>query len=163
MQQATTAGGPSDSEDEEDNDDNKQEDPHCDVNFVKNTVYKLRSDNINKIWAEGSCIDPAPKIPSSRSKQLKSGDYLLMKGSDITLKEGKGTMAIVFHPEEEYILCADWTQFGDAMTGRDMVDLEDVTFLLWWQNIVPPKEPKAKPTAAAKKAAAAKKSKGRKR
>jgi hypothetical protein len=128
-------------EEEEDNNT-----PHCDINFVKNTPYTLLAGNTKKVWGTAKSEDPAPKVPDARKDEYKTGDYLLLKGSDITLKyTGSNNCRTSFDPEEELILTSDWDRFDDTMTGQDLVDLEDVSFLIWWQNIKPPAIPKTKP------------------
>jgi hypothetical protein len=50
---------------------------------------------------------------------------------------------VTFEPRDELILKKDWSQFDDDMTGQDLVDLDDVPFLLWWQNVLMPPPKKA--------------------
>ena len=50
------------------------------------------------------------------------------------------------------------------MTGQDLVDLEDVTFLIWWQNVRVPSVPKVRlPTIPKKKKVVVGKKGGRRR
>jgi len=123
--------------------------PHCNINFVIATNYKLLiSDSETTVFADGFLLDPSPKVPSDRSLQFKSGDYVLLRGGDITLKQSyKKT---TFEAAEEYILRADWTEFDGDMTGEDLAQLGDTPFLLWWQNIKPPTVPTKKRAAAPK-------------
>jgi hypothetical protein len=131
--------------------------PHCDINFVQHTKYKLLANaTTTVIWAEGSCIDPQPKPPEEKS-DTHIGDYLLFKGDDIKLKIGpKSSTKTVFMPSDELILQNDWTPFEEEMTGQDVVELGDETFLLWWQNIAPPKIKAAKASKESKTAKTAK-------
>jgi hypothetical protein len=56
-----------------------------------------------------------------------------------------------FEPEEELIFTSDWAQFDSPMTGGDLADLGENTFLLWWQNVQrPPVKGNGKKTAKAK-------------
>ena len=129
------------------------------MNFVKNTKYKLLAGSGNKIFAEGTCIDPAPKVPDwcLNKGGPRAGDYLLFKGDDINLYKGKGKVLATFTPVEELILKADWEQFDEEMTGQDLVSLGNETFLLWFQNIQSPPVPKPKkPTVTSKGRAKAK-------
>jgi hypothetical protein len=126
---------------------------HCDVNFVKNTTYKLLLDDTDKIWAEAILTDPSPPVPASRADTTNVGDYVLIKGSDVVLKaastRGKKVNAN-FPADEELVLASDWDQMDGDMTGQDLVDLGDKTFLLWWQNVQPPPVKKTKgPTTTA--------------
>ena len=126
--------------------------PHCDINFVKNTPYTLFAGNTKKVWGTVKSEDPAPRVPDARKDEYSTGDYLLVKGSDITLKHaGTNNCRTSFDPDEELILTSDWDRFDDAMTGQDLVDLGDVSFLIWWQNIKPPAIPKAKSAIVASK------------
>jgi hypothetical protein len=130
----------------------KDQNEHCQVNFVKNTSYKLLADDSDKIWGEGKATDPAPAVPSSRSDSIKPGDYLLFSGNDITIKAAaRGRVTVQFEPEEELILTSDWAQFDSPMTGGDLADLGENTFLLWWQNVQrPPVKGTGKKPAKAK-------------
>ena len=84
-------------------------------------------------------------MPPSRKDSCYAGDYLLVKGKYITLKSaGAAYTKATFEPINELILTADWSQFEDDMTGQDLVDLDEDTFLLWWQNVKPPTVPKPK-------------------
>jgi hypothetical protein len=131
----------------------EEETPHCDINFVKNTPYSLLAGSTTKVWGTAKAEDPAPKVPDSRKDTYKTGDYLLVKGNSINLKHtGNLNTKVTFDPEEELILTSGWDRFDDQMTGQDLFDLDDNTFLLWWQNVKPPAIPKPKaPTVAAKK------------
>jgi hypothetical protein len=132
----------------------KEEDdntPHCDINFVKNTTYTLFAGNTKKVWGTAKSEDPAPKVPDTRP-EYETGDYLLLKGSDITLKHaGNNNCRTSFDPDEELVLTSDWDRFDDTMTGQDLVDLGDVSFLIWWQNVKPPAVPKPKSATVASK------------
>jgi hypothetical protein len=156
-----------DDEEEEDTDDDEHRNakrakkihgqeittPHCDINFVKNTPYMLLSGSTQRVWGSGKSTDPAPRVPNARKDECKAGDYLLMKGSDIALKStGNNNCKTSFEPQEELILTSDWDRFDEVMSGQDLVDLGDETFLLWWQNVKAPPVPKPKrATVAAKK------------
>lgn len=130
-------------------DDNKEDDvpgkrkkatkysPHCDVNFVLNTPYKLLIDDTKKAWGSALFLDPQPKVPASRTSSVKVGDYVLIRGKDITLVKTKGCKAN-FSATDEFVLTKDWAQFDDDMTGADLQGLDDIPFLLWWQSILPP-------------------------
>ena len=156
-QMAVTSGGNDDAEDvdqseatlssADDDEADAPSDPHCSINFVKNTPYKLLVGDTNKCWATATMTDPSPPVNSHRHSKIHPGDYLLVKGNDIKLNK-KG--ATVFDPEEEIILTSDWDRFEADMTGQDLVDLGDETFLLWWQNIEPPKVPDQKRATIAK-------------
>jgi hypothetical protein len=131
--------------------------PHCDHNFVKNTAYKLVDQQTEKVWGEAVMLDPQPAVHVSRSIAIKTGDYVLMRGEDITLKStGRSNTKVVFEKEGELILQKDWTQFDEDMTGSDLCDLGDVEFLLWWQCITPPLVPKSKRAVIPKKKAGTK-------
>ena len=141
-------------DEEEDEDDppkakkGAQDNPHCSINFVMNTPYKfLRPDSDTKVFAEGVLVDSAPRVPHSRRDALQDGDYVLVEGSALTLKRILAT----FVPENELILQNDWSQFDEDMSGQDLQDLGDETFLLWWQNIVPPRVPVARAPISRKK------------
>ena len=98
--------------------------------------------------------DPSPKVPPTRKDDYTTGDYLLVKGNQINLKHlGSAFTKTSFDPDEELILTSDWDRFDSAMTGQDLVDLDDLPFLLWWQNVKPPAilKPKAATVAACKK------------
>ena len=126
--------------------------PHCDINFVKNTPYTLLAGDTKKVWGTAKSEDPAPKVPDARKDEYKTGDYLLLKGSDISLKHaGSNNCRTSFDPEEELILTSDWDRFDDTMTGQDLVDLDEVSFLIRRQNIKPPVIPKTKPATVASK------------
>ena len=162
----------SDEDDETDSNDEekgmgkgKEPDAHCEINFVKNTKYKLLVGGTNRVWGEGKALDPSPPIPASRKTSCKPGDYLLFSGEDIHLKTGRQKCVVTFEPEDEFILTSDWHQFDAAMSGSDLAELGETTFLLWWQNVDPPKVEKPKKPTIAKKAtiAAEKKHKGKKR
>ena len=152
-------------EDEEEEDNTRdtskkstKNNPHCTINYTKNTPYQfLAADSDTKIWAEAILTDPAPKVPPSRADATQAGDYVLVTGNDLKLKKtSRGACTTSFEPGEELVLTADWVQFDEDMTGQDLLDLGDITFLLWWQNIKPPKE-KARTTIPKKKPAPAKK------
>ena len=136
---------------------------NCNINFVKGTSYYLRAGSTQRLWGSATADDPAPPVPVSRRDSCKPGNYLLVKGKNIKLKStGANYTTTTFHPEEELILTSDWHQFDEDMTGQDLADLDDETFLLWWQNFKPPPVPKVKPATVAKKtqgAAPTKKSK----
>jgi hypothetical protein len=126
--------------------------PHCDINFVMNTQYTLLASDTQKIWGTSKCVDPAPKVPRARMEEYNTGDYLLLKGNAIKLQHtGNNKCKTTFDPEEELILDSEWNRFNDPMTGQDLVDLGDHTFLIWWQNVKPPPIPKPKPATIAKK------------
>ena len=131
----------------------KDPDHSCTINFVKNTPYKLLDHGVNpsKIWGEGKALDPSPVVPPSRASSTGTGNYLLFKGSDIVLTKGNKKHPITFLPEEEYVLTNKWVQFEDEMTGGDLVELGEETFLMWWENIQPPAVPKPKARAIPKK------------
>jgi hypothetical protein len=151
-------------EDEEENKTKKKEstknNPHCNINFVTDTVYPfLAADYITKTWGKGTLTDPSPAVPSSRADSVEAGDYVLVTGHDVTLLTTSRTSCVAtFVPEEELILQNDWSQFDDEMSGQDLRDLGDLTFLLWWQNVKAPKvkaaanprKPKAKAPAKKK-------------
>jgi hypothetical protein len=131
---------------------------HCDINFVKDTPYFLLASSSQKQWGSCTSVDPAPAVPTSREDTCSPGDYLLIAGKDITLKKtGTNFTTTTFDPEDELILTNNWERFDMDMTGQDLVDLEDVTFLLWWQNVKPPPSPKPKAPAITKKKAVKKK------
>ena len=131
---------------------------HCNINFVKDTSYYLLAGSSQRQWGTATADDPAPPVPVSRKDSRKPGDYLLVKGKNIKLKSsGANYTTTTFHPEEELILTNDWHQFEQDMTGQDLADLDDETFLLWWQNFKPPPVPKVKPATIAKKTAPPKK------
>jgi hypothetical protein len=131
----------------------KEPDTHCSINFVKNTKYKLLVGGTNRVWAEGKARDPSPAVPSSRVMSCDPGDYILFSGDDIHLlnQTGKNKCVVNFEPEDEFILASDWSQFDGAMSGSDLAELGPTTFLLWWQNIAPPKVEKPKPPTKPKK------------
>ena len=132
--------------------------PHCDINFVRNTQYSLLAGDSNNMWGSAKAEDPSPKVPAARKKDYKLGDYLLIKGINILPKHtGTNYTKVTFDPEEELILTNEWTQFEESMSEQDLVDLDDTTFLLWWQNVKPPAVPKPKAPTVAKKAAKKKK------
>jgi hypothetical protein len=132
--------------------------PHCDINFVKGTDYSLLAGDTSKCWGTAKAEDPAPRLPMSRRDSLNAGDYLLIKGNSINLKSnGANFTTTTFLPEEELILTSDWLRFDAEMTGQDLVDLDDMTFLIWWQNLKPPPVPKAKAPTISKKVPATKK------
>jgi hypothetical protein len=113
--------------------------PHCDKNFVRNTSYKLLVGNTDDAWGETILTNTSPKVPNSRKTQTMANDYVLITGKDITLlKRRSGGKVVSFEPRDELILKKDWSQFDDDMTGQDLVDLDDVPFLLWWQNVLMP-------------------------
>ena len=33
------------------------------------------------------------------------------------------------------VLTSDWSDFDEDMTSKDLQDLGEVEFLLWWQNV----------------------------
>jgi hypothetical protein len=122
------------------------DDAHCDINFVKNTPYKLFAGSSDTVWAEAAFTDPQPPVPASRSTQTTTGDYVLINGDDVVLQtnsRGK-TVPVSFEPEDEFVLTADWVQFDGEMTGQDLKDLGDECFLLWWQNVKPPPAPRVR-------------------
>ena len=130
----------------------EDETSHCNINFVKNTSYPLLTGSTTKVWGITKAEDPAPKVPDARNGEYITGDYLLIKGNSIVLKHtGTNNCRATFEPEEELILTSDWEQFDQVMMGQDLVDLDDITFLLWWQNVKPPAVPKPKPATVAKK------------
>jgi hypothetical protein len=129
---------------------------HCSINFVKDTRYSLLAGSTQRCWGTATADDPAPPVPASRRDSVKTGDYLLILGKNIKLKPGPTT----FLPEEELILTSEWHQFEEEMTGQDLADLDDVPFLLWWQNVKAPPVPKPKAPTVAK---AKTKGKGRSR
>jgi hypothetical protein len=137
--------------------------PHCPINFVKDTNYYLLAGDTQKCWGTCTAEDPAPPVPTSRRDSCEPGDYLLIAGKDIKLKwTGANYSKTTFDPEEELILTSDWHQFEQEMSGKDLFDLEDVTFLLWWQNVKAPPVPKKKaPTMTKKQRADAAKKKPR--
>jgi hypothetical protein len=123
-----------------------EDNAHCGINFVTNTPYKLFEGESDLIWAEAEFRDPQPPVPTSRKVQTVAGDYILIAGDDVVLqKTSRGKpVQVSFQPEDEFILTADWSQFDEEMTGQDLVALGEETFLLWWQNVKPPKEPRKK-------------------
>jgi hypothetical protein len=128
----------------------EEETAHCDIHYVKNTTYSVFAGNTKKVWGTVKAVDPAPRVATARKEEYIPGDYLLVKGNAITLKHtGSNNTKATFDPEEELILTSEWERFDDQMTGQDLVDLDDVTFLIWWQNIKPP--PVQKPKKKAKK------------
>jgi hypothetical protein len=145
-------------EDDENSDDDKDQhkaakkkadvadEAHCDINFVKNTPYKLLEGSSDTVWAEAVFADPQPPVPTSRSIQTTTGDYVLIAGDDVVLqKNARGkTVQVSFAPEDEFVLTTDWVQFDGEMTGQDLKDLCEEGFLLWWQNVKPPPVPKAR-------------------
>ena len=129
-----------------------REHDHCDINFVKNTVYTLLAADTQKKWGYAKTDDPAPPVPVSRKDSCTPGDYLLIAGKSITLKStGADFITTTFHPEEELILQANWDKFAEDMTGQDLLDLDDQSFLIWWQNIKQPPVPKDKTPTIPKK------------
>jgi hypothetical protein len=120
----------------------------------------VRAGDCNKIWGKVYLTDPSPKPCENRSDDVGPGDYVLVKGKNITMAK---RCEVTFHPEDEMVLTADWDRFDEDMTGMDLVDLQDEEFLLWWQCIVPPKNKTPKQRTIQKKlnasAAAAKKKK----
>jgi hypothetical protein len=129
---------------------------NCNINFVKDTSYYLRAGSSQRLWGTATADDPAPPVPVSRKDSCKPGDYLLVKGKNIKVRSnGANYTTTTFHPEEELILTSDWHQFEQDMTGQDLADLDDETFLLWWQNFKPPPVPKVRPPTVAKKTQAA--------
>jgi hypothetical protein len=136
---------------------------HCNINFVKDTVYYLLAGSSNKMWGTAKADDPAPVVPMFRQESCEPGDYIRIAGESITLKaNGNKNTACTFAPEEELIFTSDWHQFDSDMTGEDLRDLGETTFLLWWQNIKPPPVPRPKPATIPRKTTANKKG-GRKR
>ena len=118
---------------------------HCDISFMKDTVYYLLAADNKKQWGTATSEDPAPPVPESKKGAYESGDYLLIRGHDIKLKSTGSTYThTTFDPSDELILTNTWELFDVEMTGQDLYDLNDDTFLLWWQNIKPPVVPKAK-------------------
>jgi hypothetical protein len=106
------------------------------------TEYSFLAGNYaTKIWAKGHLLDPAPKVPLKFSDEYQPGDYVLLRGCDLTIfDQGRNACEASFEPSEQLVLKEDWTEFDQDMTGHDLVDLGDVPFLLWWQNIQPPKK-----------------------
>lgn len=138
----------SDKEEEEEED----ELAHCTINYVKNTTYKLLIENTDKVWGEATVKDPAPPVPEGREE--KAGDFLLIRGKDVKIKKG-GTgkdTRVNFEPAQGLLLTEKWEHFDEDMTGKDLVDLKDKCFLLWWQNIEPPKQKTTKQQKTAAKA-----------
>jgi hypothetical protein len=134
---------------------------HCDINFVKDTIYSLFHGETKQCWGKGPAVDPSPNVPCSRKGSCQPGDYLLMRGKDLVLKStGSHNCTTTFLPEEELVLTAEWAQFDSEMTGEDLRDLDDVTFLIWWQNVKPPPVAKTKPPTVAKATASKAKGKG---
>ena len=137
-QMAVTSGGNDDAEDADqseatlssadDDEADAPSDPHCSINFVKNTPYKLLVGDTNEYWVTATMTDPSSLFDSHRYSKIHPGDYLLVKGKDIKINK-KG--AAVFDPEEEIILTSEWDRFEAEMTGKDLVDLGDETLLLW--------------------------------
>lgn len=163
MQEETASVASLDADDNDD-DDNEEEDEeketpgkpghgpmndlsHCTINFVKNTPYKLKVADNDKTWATAELVDAQPRVPPSRAGTYKAGDYVLIRGSDITmLTQGRGNkpMNVTFETEDEIVLTNLWHQFDGPMTGQDLADLENETFLMWWQNVeAPPAKRKA--------------------
>jgi hypothetical protein len=147
---------------DEDTDDNQEDDdpaqrkkatkysPHCDIQFVVNTSYKLLVDATKKVWGTAIFLDPQPTVPPSRKSTVKVGDYVLIRGKDITLAKAKGaSFKANFSATDEFVLTKDWVQFDDDMTGADLQGLDDVPFLLWWQSVQPPTLKIPKKSAAA--------------
>ena len=133
--------------------------PHCNINFVINTPYKLLvTGSDTKIFAETTLLDPSPLVPTSRKLGVNNGDYVLLRGKDMAFKSSYKTTS--FDPEDEYILQSNWSQFDSEMSGAYLADLGDVTFLLWWENVMPPKVA-TKKRAAAQTATVAKKTRKR--
>ena len=125
---------------------------HCDVNFVKDTNYYLLASDTKKQWGSATFVDPAPAVPSFRKDSCSPGDYMLIAGKDIVLKStGSNYTTATFDPCDELILKNTWAQFDDEMTGQDLFDLEDETFLIWWQNVKAPSPPKTKQATIQKK------------
>ena len=140
-----------DPEDEDDEDKHQQQqDAHCNYHFIKNTRYTLICGDKDKEWASCIFTDPSPKIADDCG--WEPGDYLKTSGNKLTLK---GRVSATFSKEDMVILTTNFEAMEDDMTGQDLVDLEDQEFLIWWQNIKPPKaKPKTKgaPTKRTRKA-----------
>ena len=121
----------------------KNDNEHCDINFVKDTHYYLLASDTKRQWGSCTAVDPAPPVHENYEDSCEPGDYLLIAGKDINLKStGANYTTASFDPDDELILTSDWTRFEEEMTGQDLADLEDETFLLWWQNVKPPPPPK---------------------
>ena len=122
---------------------------HCTINFTKNVKYVLLlPDDESKQWGSANFIDPSPKPPPD--SHYEPGDYLLLKGSNIKLRNASNALPCFDH-QDQMLLTADWEPMDDDMTGQDLFDLGDQKFLLWWQCVKAPALPKpAKPKAVAK-------------
>ena len=129
------------SDDEDKDGDDEDPDPHCTINYVANTVYTLIDIN-----AKDAFTDPAPVIPAHLKKQ-RPGDYVRMKGEDLTLKSNCN---IIFEPEQALALDDKWRPFPEDMTAQDLFDLGAHEFHLWWQCIQEPKVKKVPAKAATK-------------
>lgn len=138
--------------------------PHCNFNFVANTVYQLTMGGEGEeIWGEAQ-FDPQPRVPPSHQADYGAGDFVLVRGEDIKLnRKGKGGQGkdLIFDNQDQFVLTDDWDNFEEDMSTADLRALGDKSFLLWWQNVKQPKakapKPKAKAIIPKKKKAGAKK------
>ena len=138
--EVTVVGSKAGDAESDEDDDSNYNNPHCTINFVKNTQYKLVDTSFKHEWATATLTDPAPAVPTSLNI-IKAGDYVLVKGKDIKRKKnnrGK-SVPVTFVASDELVLTNKWEQFDEDMTGDDLKMLDQKTFLLWWQNVEPPK------------------------
>ena len=86
-------------------------------------------------------VDPQPAVPDHLSEVYRTGDYVLLRGKDIILargKKGAKPKSVCFQADAQMVLASDWSDFDEDMTNKDLQDLGEVEFLLWWQNVQMP-------------------------
>jgi hypothetical protein len=110
---------------------------------VKNTPYNLLAPTAEDYcWGKASLVDPQPAVPDHLTEVYKTGDYVLIRGQDIILtrgaKKGAKAKSVCFQADAQMVLASDWSDFDEDMTSKDLQDLGEVEFLLWWQNVQMP-------------------------
>jgi hypothetical protein len=129
------------------------------VQYITNTLYKIKAPDSTKILFNAYISDPQPRIPRgfNTHKGISLGDYVLVHSESVQSANSTAARNYKFVADDGYVMDSEWNNFDDDQSVIALVG-DNESFLVYRELIVVSKAQAGAPNAdnTARKSAPAK-------